>query len=114
MTISTEKLPPGIYFDGDRGWHISALVVELARESGWEPDYSDAPEYAEALSRLAQGGPSALEQYVAETDPEVLDLLYMGAEAYLNEHRIPEGCWCGYSEGFGDWGVWEMEDEDDE
>ncbi|TDE87414.1 hypothetical protein E0686_02665 [Deinococcus sp. S9] len=32
------------------------------------------------------------------------------AQAYIDDHLVPEGCWAGYSEGFGDWGVWELKE----
>lgn len=105
---TTNKLTPGIYFDNTRGWHIAGKVCELALEHDWNPE--DAT-YRDALKVLASSGLEAFEDFCAEEDPELLTWLEADAQAYIDDHLVPEGCWAGYSEGFGDWGVWELEEE---
>lgn len=111
--MTQTQLQPGIYFDNTRGWHISALVVDLALRGGWTPDFEDAPEYAAAITCLKAAGSGPFEAFVTalEDGSEVLSDLEFQATDYIASYLIPEDCWCGYSEGFGDWGVWGDEDD---
>lgn len=109
-----KQLAPDIYFACERGWHISALVIQLAHEHGWakgELAYDPLvdPDYARAIGVLGRDGVEALEGFINLVDPEMLQWMEDAATEYIQDNLIPEGHWCGYSEGFGDWGVWEEE-----
>ena len=107
-----KQLDPGIYFACERGWHIQSEVAELALERGWQPDYDNAPVYAAAITCLEAAGVGPYEAFVAAVDDDILGDIEQDATDYLAT-LVPEGHWCGYSEGFGDWGVWEEERGDE-
>lgn len=107
MTATEKKLAPGIYFDNSYGWHNSARVINLAVESGWSPE---SEEYTDALRVFSKAGQDVFEDYCEAVDVELLIHMEQDAQRYIDDNLIPEGCWCGYSEGFGDWGVWENEE----
>ena len=111
-----EKLAPGIYFDNARGWHISSEVVALALNAGWDPYFStDALQYATAIACLKTAGVYAFEAFIQALPDDglssILHDLESEATEFISENLIPEGCWCGYSDYLGDWGVWENEEE---
>lgn len=114
----TQQLQPGIYASNERGYVGQSLqVIELAYERGafqgeLACDPLTDPDMARAIEVYERDGGEAMAGFIELTDPELLQWLFEAAEEHL-EGFIPEGCWCGYSEGFGDWGVWEMEDEDE-
>lgn len=90
-------LPPGYYFDGNKGWRINCLIIRLAVNCGW------TDEEAVKLANFT-------DEEIRET-PHWLDLT-IDAEDFIQAHCVPAGYHTGTAEGENGWGIWKDEDEE--
>lgn len=81
----------GCWFDSARGIYIGAAVIQEAINMGWKPENLDPKD-------MTVDG----EFYYEVTDE---------ATEYL-QSLCPEGYWIGFSEHYGDFGMWESESEE--
>jgi len=83
----------GCWFDCARGRYIGVAVIEEAQAFGWD------------------GGGYSTEDF--DADAEFYCEAWDAAEQYLNG-LAPEGYWIGTTEWGGDFGMWEVEPEEEE
>lgn len=103
----------GCYADSWRGQYIGCVVIDLACEHGFLPDGDNLRDMFTTWMKKNHDGytwASAWEEYL--TDREDYLELWEEAENYLNT-LCADDVYFGSSE-CGDWGLWEMEQEEDE
>jgi hypothetical protein len=101
----------GPYADSARGIYTGALIIEMAATHGFKPYGEDIFDSFDAWSPIDRWAwCTAWEQYLTERD-DYLEL-WEEAENYLNA-MCDDSVYFGSSEQ-GDWGLWSVDEEEDE